>query len=284
MISNWFATAFNQVPHSANEIHGDKVAKDFGFKGGLVPGVTVSAYLLHPAIEAWGLDFLSRGHANVRVGSPLYDEDEFEVEIEVETELSKVASEQENTTSFKAKLTRAEGMVSANAEVRLATLEQLAAAPVMRGDSIANEDTPAVEATPDNMAKLRESGCHAVKFHWRDGHEMKAYLHNPMDMPQLLRVGGDGGGYANMSFILGCSNWILARVAHMNPWVHLETTSQNFAPIPIDTKLIAEMEVLDFYQKKGHEFVDVRVNLFNARSGKCYSAIDLRAIYKLRGM
>lgn len=70
----------------------------------------------------------------------------------------------------------------------------------------------------------------------------------------------------------------------MNPWVHLETTSQNFAPIPFDTGLIAEMEVLDFYNKKGHEFVDVRVNLFNAEDGTCHSAIDLRAIYRLRGM
>lgn len=36
----------------------------------------------------------------------------------------------------------------------------------------------------------------------------------------------------------------------MNPWVRLETNSQNFASIPLDTKLIAELEVLEFYKKR----------------------------------
>ena len=48
----WSAIAFNTAPDSQNEIHSDKVARQYGFKGGLVPGVTVSAYLMHPAVEA----------------------------------------------------------------------------------------------------------------------------------------------------------------------------------------------------------------------------------------
>jgi hypothetical protein len=277
MINNWAATAFNQVPHSANEIHGDKVAKDFGFEGGLVPGVTVSAYLIHPAIDAWGLEFVSRGHAHVRVVSPLYDAENFQIRVDEASKLD------EKATSYTAVLSRPDGTVSANAEIHLANAEQLVSPPTMRGDTIADRETPAVEAIPENMGLLKKNGCHAFKFHWHEDHEMRTYLQNSADMPQLLRIGDRGDGYANMSFILGCSNWVLARVAHMNPWVHLETTSQNFMPIPFDTKLIAEMEVLDFYSKKGHEFVDVRVNLFNADSEKCHSSIDLRAIYKLRG-
>ena len=278
MIKRWAATAFNQVPHSANEIHGDKVAKDFGFKGGLVPGVTVSAYLAHPAVETWGMDFLGRGHLHVRVNSPLYDGEAFEVDVSDETD-----------SSYTASLRRPDGTLSAHAEVHLANPEQLVTPPVMRGDPIADRDTPALEATPDNMAILKKNGCHGVKFHWHNEHEMRTYLQSQADMPQLLKtdaqsLSAGGSGYANMSFVLGCSNWILARIAHMNPWVHLETTSQNFTPIPYDTRLIAEMEVLDFYNKKGHEFVDARINLFDAVSAQCFSSIDLRAIYRLRGM
>lgn len=277
MVNSWAGSAFNQVPHSANEIHGDKVAKDFGFKGGLVPGVTVSAYLMHPAVEAWGQDFLARGHAQVKVISPLYDGELFKVDVES-------GNDEDESGAYSAKLMRPDGTVSATAKVHLANEKQLASPPVMRGDELADRDTPALEATPKNMSRLRDSGCHAVKFHWRDDHEMKTYLRDAEKMPKLLQFASDGAGFANMSFVLGCSNWILSRVAYMNPWVHLETTSQNFAPIPFDTGLIAEMEVLDFYNKKGHEFVDVRVNLFNAEDGTCHSAIDLRAIYRLRGM
>ena len=77
MVANWLGTAYNQVPNSKNEIHGDMVARYFGFKGGLVPGVTVSAYLMHPAVVSYGMDFLERGFAHVRVRSPLYDEQDF---------------------------------------------------------------------------------------------------------------------------------------------------------------------------------------------------------------
>ena len=63
----------------------------------------------------------------------------------------------------------------------------------------------------------------------------------------------------------------------MNPWVLLESTSQNFPPAPLDTKLIAELEMLDFYNKKGDEFFDARVNMFKADSGLCYRCGHLRA-------
>ncbi len=57
----WEGQAFNQATKSENKIHEDSVARKYGFRGGLVPGVTVYAYLVHPAVEAWGLDWLTRG-------------------------------------------------------------------------------------------------------------------------------------------------------------------------------------------------------------------------------
>ena len=44
-MKTWAAEALNTAPDSKNEIHGDKLAKEFGFKGGLVPGVTISCLL-----------------------------------------------------------------------------------------------------------------------------------------------------------------------------------------------------------------------------------------------
>ena len=78
---NWSATAFNQVPNSSNKIHSDEIAKAYGFQGGLVPGVTLSAYLVHPAILAWGERWLERGYAHVKVESPVYDGNSFFVDV-----------------------------------------------------------------------------------------------------------------------------------------------------------------------------------------------------------
>ena len=75
---------------------------------------------------------------------------------------------------------------------------------------------------------------------------MRGYLRDESQMPSELQLDG-GKGFANMGFILGCSNWVLSGNAHMNPWVHLETTSQNFQAIPNGTAIIAEMQVKDFF-------------------------------------
>ncbi len=269
MISPWSATAFNQVPDSANEIHGDALAKNYGFAGGLVPGVTVSAYLVHPAIEAWGLDWLSRGAAHVRVTSPLYDGEGFEIRIT-----------SQSGEAYSAELVRGGAIASAHAQVWLA--DTLPRAPSRRGDPIFQADYVGPRACMEHWSGLQRHGCHAVRYRWGDDNPMRAYLRDESRMPPLLQASGDG--YANLSFILGISNWVLASNAYMNPWVHLETTSQNYAPIPQGTGIVAEMQVADFYEKKGHEFVDVDVALYDEQDDTCLATIALRAIYKLRGV
>ena len=36
-MNSWQATALNTAPDSENQIHSDELAKEYGFKGGLVP-------------------------------------------------------------------------------------------------------------------------------------------------------------------------------------------------------------------------------------------------------
>jgi len=43
------------------------------------------------------------------------------------------------------------------------------------------------------------------------------------------------------------------------------------------------MEINKVYEKKGHEFIDVFVNLFDESDEACVMTINLIAIYKLRG-
>jgi len=267
MIRGWSAEAFNQEPNSANEIHGDELARQYGFEGGLVPGVTISAYLAHPAIEAWGTDFLASGYAHVRVVSPLYDGETFNVRIDGQT-----------GTRYTAALLRPGGTVSARAEVRL----ELAPppAPRRRGDPLAPEGWVAPRASREHFEGLRAAGCLALRSRWHPSHTMGSYLREASRMPALLR--GERA-CANMSYLLGMSNWIADHNARMNPWIHLETRSQHYAPVPAGTPIIAEMTVSELFEKKGHEFFDADVNLFDERDDTCLSTVTLRAIYQLRG-
>ena len=267
MIANWAASAYNQDPGSPNEIHGDDLAQRYGFEGGLVPGVTISAYLTHPAVAHWGTDFLERGFAHVKVGSPLYDGEDFCVLID-----------EQSNAEYRARLLRAGDVVSAEATVSLTS--ELPTPPTRRGDPIAPRDFQPPESSTTTWERLREQGCMAFRYHWGGAHKMSSYLLDPAGMPSLHQ--GDAA-YANMSFILALSNFCADGNAHMNPWVHLETRSQNFKAIGPGTDIIAETAVVDLFAKKGHEFFDAEVNLFDAADDSCLTTIWLRAIYHLAG-
>src|SRR6202043_3022663 len=67
--------AFNASKESENKIHDDSVARQFGFRGGLVPGVDVYAYMTHLPVQRWGRAWLERGTAECRLLKPVYDGD-----------------------------------------------------------------------------------------------------------------------------------------------------------------------------------------------------------------
>ena len=70
----------NASSHSENRIHSDDVAKRFGFKGALVPGVTVFAHMTRPLVERYGEGWLARGLAEVRFAKPAYEGDLLTIE------------------------------------------------------------------------------------------------------------------------------------------------------------------------------------------------------------
>ena len=66
------------------------------------------------------------------------------------------------------------------------------------------------------------------------------------------------------------------------PWVHLETESQHYRAVPNGSELFVEAEIVELFEKKGHEFVDLDVAAFLPGDAPVLGA-RLRAIYKLRG-
>lgn len=270
-VADWSGEAFNQVPDSDNRIHSDEVAKAYGFTGALVPGVTVSSYLIHPAIEAWGKTWLDRGYAHARVQSPLYDHAHFEVQVT------------EAKDQYHGEL-KSEGRLNAVADVLLP--QHAPSAPEYRGDVLMEESCQAPIASRESMESLQGSGCPAKQFLWSAEHEMAAYLRDQSQMPALLRTNNspEAGGYANPAFLLGCANRHFAAVARMSPWIHLETKSQNYAAVPLDTALISEMTIVDLFERKGHEFADCVFNLFREDTRECVFVVEQRAIYRMRGV
>ncbi|MCU1393612.1 MAG: uncharacterized protein JWM34_2040 [Ilumatobacteraceae bacterium] len=72
----WTVTARNLPEHAINPIHTDDGARAVGFPRALIAGVTTYAYLTHPIMEAWGIDWLESGGGEVRFKSPVFLDDE----------------------------------------------------------------------------------------------------------------------------------------------------------------------------------------------------------------
>ena len=68
-------TAHNTATDSENKIHDDAVAQAYGFRGGLVPGVTVYGYMIPPVLECFGQAWLERGSMTFRLHAPCYEGD-----------------------------------------------------------------------------------------------------------------------------------------------------------------------------------------------------------------
>lgn len=263
---NYSATAYNPATESTNQIHSDEMAKAYGFRGGLVPGVVISGYLMEPAVQAWREVWLKQGEAKVKVIKPLYDGLNFNVEVG-----------QASSTAYTAALIDEEGNCCATGQFRL---NPEATPPQLRGDKTLTKAHQPQPATLENMQSLQSNGMLALAINWDDRHNMAYYLKDESRMAELHQPGKQG--YAHGAFLLGITNWVLAGNAYMNPWVHLQTSSQFFQLVPYGKRLIAECAITDLFEKKGHEFVDVTVNIFTEAEQTPVMASTLRAIYKMR--
>jgi len=68
----------------------------------------------------------------------------------------------------------------------------------------------------------------------------------------------------------------------MNPRIHLQTGSRNYAPVPYGTRLRVGCTIQELFSGGGHEFIDLQVNAFVRPTGQPVMSALLRAIYKAR--
>jgi len=262
---SWSGQAWNPVPESENRIHGDDVAKTYGFRGGLVPGVVVSAYLLHPAAVAWGRAWAERGRSHCVVRSPVYDGETFRVEVSGATE-----------TAYEAVLVDARGERCAEASASLP--EKLPDPPTRRHDPLLARDDERPLVSKRVMEDLRERGLRALRARWNEKAEITGYVRDASQSAPIYR----DEGVASPGFILGMTNWLLGQNVRMPAWLHLETECQHFRAIEPGSELVVEAAVADLFEKKGHRFVDVDVEIYDLADDACVATVGLRAIYQLR--
>ena len=268
-LNRYRVRARNTAAESENRIHDDGVAARYGFRGGLVPGVTVYAYMTVPVVErepAW----LDRGGMRVRFQHPFYEN-------ELVTVISEVTEGGEGQ-SWRLRAEREDDTVCATAEIFLDGQALDFRGP--RLDDFPPHPLPPMDsrpyAIPENLIAGTPLGSLDVKI---DLPVMEQTYLRAVD-ERLPNYYG-AGAVAHPGYLLGLANEIFVRNFNLNPWIHVGSEVRNLGLVRDGDSLSVRGRIQDSFERKGHEFVDLDILLLTDHA-RPVQQVRHRAIYKLR--
>ncbi len=237
--------AVNTAPDSENQIHDDRIAAEYGFRGGLVPGVTVYGYMASAAIDRLGPQWLHRGAMDVRFFEPFYEGEEVAISI---TDLP-------------------QGRIQVEADRASAT-------------AWIEETDLAVDYPPEYSTIKKVASRESIQPGIILGTLEKTLdLSQPgLSAPFDAFIGPER--FAHPAIILGLANEILMHNYTLGPWIHAASEVRNQSPARDGETLQVRGKIADAYERKGHEFVVLDVAILSA--GRLDSRIRHTAIWKPR--
>ena len=245
--------AVNTAADSENRIHDDRVAAAYGFRGGLVPGVTVYGYMTLPVLEHFGERWLERGAMSVRFKSPVYEGED-------------VAIEAHASDGGRLELSLENGRATGVAWIDLdAVPPELAEYPVR---PLPPEDRRP-PASHETLATGTVLGTLTTTLNLGESR---------MSAPLPAAVGE--GRVAHPAILLALSNELLVRNVVLGPWIHAASEVANFSKAHDGETLTVHGHVAEKYARKGHEFVALDVLICS--DGRVVQRVRHTAIWELR--
>ena len=237
--------AVNTAVDSENRIHDDSVAAEYGFRGGLVPGVTVYGYMASAVIEHFGPQWLESGAMDVRFFQPFYEGEQVAISIT-----------EEEQGRIKVEAGRASGVAWLDG-------------------GHPDEDLPA-RPTSDRVPASRE----ALQPGTILGSIEKTLDLSKSGMAAPLDAYIGDERFAHPAIILALANEILLSNYVLGPWIHSSSEVRNFAAARDGEHLRVRGKIVDAYERKGHELVVLDVAVIGGQ--RPMSRIRHTAIWKLR--
>lgn len=254
----WQVMADNDAVDSGNAIHEDSVAQRYGFKGGLVPGVTTYGYMTHPLVAAFGADFLARGRSTVRLRRPIYEGEQ----VAVHTRIQSVAGD---VLTFELEARNPAGEICAVGTAQYPS-PRGALSPAPPRAPLPNPRRP---ATPEALAAEPVLGTLEVVY---DETEARAFL---------ARLGETLTCYpavAHPGWLLRQANYLVDRSIALGPWVHTESEVEHLGVVRAGETFSVTGRVVELTTHKGNDYADIDVLI---AGNEPVMRVRHRAIYRL---
>jgi acyl dehydratase len=226
--------AFNTAASSDNKIHDDLVARRFGFRGGLVPGVDVYAYMTHMPVARWGRAWLENGQLDCRFLKPVYD-----------GALAQVTATEEN-------------------EELMLCVESTGERRAM-GRAIAPSDpppAPGIGALPDGRppstrpaaseASLAPGRALGITPLTVDRAMLSTYLDEIRETEPIYRA----QELVHPGQVLRLANMALVQNVLLGPWIHVGSKVRNHTVVYVGEQLTLRSKITSNIVSKGHAIVE----------------------------
>ena len=263
-LAPYHVIGYNYAEDHDNKIHSDEVASQYGFKGGLVPGVGVYAYLTQPVVEAFGIEWLQRGTMTAKFLKPIYHGEEA---------IARATVTKLDPLTLSLELSNADGTLCAVGEASLPqTIAEINPANYPQRELPAQRPAATIANLPVGMilGSLEWSldlPALAAKF--------------LSDMRATLPLYFGSAAVCHPAFYLAQANEILMANVQLGPWIHTGSEVQHYA-VPRDGERLSlrgTMAAADV--RRGHEIVELALGLF-AEEARPIAHLRHTAIVRLR--
>lgn len=256
-MGNHQVIARNYSEASENKIHSDEVARRYGFRGALVPGVAVYGYLTHPIVERHGADWLSHSASDVRFFKPAYAGDQLTIELE------------SHGQSCLCRCTNQDGLVLAELRSNLADVPPTESQSVFESPAKSRDR---VDMTWDAVVE----GQPFEPWHWQVTEDDNQVFANRVDDTlDVYRIA------AHPHWLLGIANRSLTREFIMPAWIHVGSEIRFHHLIRVGDTLEVRAVPLAKWERKGHQFV--KLYLAFQRGQDITTEIFHTAIFRVAG-
>jgi hypothetical protein len=231
-MAEYTITARNTATENENRIHADDVARQHGFRGGLVPGVTVYGYVATGLADP---GWVERGGAEVRFRKPCYDGDLLEICLGPDGAIEVRA--------------RGEVCVTGRSSTGRSSTGAESPGPAVVSRDLAPDRGHRPPASQSSLAPGTSLGRIPLPA---DAEALAGYLEKTGVSDWTLDALHPG-------MLLEGANSVLAANVVLPPWIHVESSIAHRRAVRIGETVEVHAAVADEWERKGHRFVALDV-------------------------
>lgn len=256
-MNDYRVVARNFSESSENKIHSDEIARKFGFRGALVPGVAVYGHLAHLPVREFAETWLAHSVDNLRLIKPAYHDEQIDLSMTSADDLHTVTCHDRD------------GLLLANL-----TTSMPAQLPAPENPELLDGDykhPERVEITWETVVPKQPFTPWEITL---TAEQNRKYIEQVAESLPIY-----DNGLIHPHYVLSLANEALMKEYIMPTWIHVGSETRRRQLLREGDTIVMRSVPLEKWQKKGHEFIRLYVTFW--RDGELAADIHHTAIFKV---